>query len=350
VARTVAAAAAVLALAAAPAAESDPGKVGYPSAITALGDSITKAYNTGLRPFRDDASYSWATGTRSSVGSAYLRIRRANPGIDGRRVNAAKDGARMRDLVSQAETAVRQGAEYVTVMLGSNDVCRPSEARMTTVPTFRAQLESGLRVLSAGLPDARIQLVSIPDVYRLWELYRGSFVARTVWETAGICRSLLARARSSSRADVERRAHVRERTIAFNRQLAEVCAAYVHCRFDGNAVFVTRFAKRDISPLDYFHPSRSGQARLAAVVWAKTFDFRDATAPSSVASAVPGGTQTVVTIAAFDETGVAGVEYRLAAGPYLRYVGPVALAPGQTLVYRAVDVNGNVEATHDLIG
>lgn len=343
-------AALAVALGVAGGAGADPAKVGYPGSIAALGDSITQAYNTGLRPFSDDASHSWSTGTRGSISSAYLRILRGNPLVRGRRLTAAKDGARMRDLSTQAAAAVRQRAEFVTVMLGSNDVCRPSEAAMTPVAAFRSQLEAGMQALSRGLPDARLQLVSIPDVNRLWELYRGSFVARTVWERAGVCRSLLTRPRSSARADVERRARVRQRVVALNRQLAEVCAAYLHCRFDGNAVFETRFEKRDVSGRDFFHPSRAGQARLAGVVWGKTFNFADTSAPLSVASTAGGLGGRLVSITAVDDAGPAGVEYRLGGGPYTRYAGPLTLAPGQQLVWRAVDVNGNVEATKTLVG
>jgi hypothetical protein len=42
---------------------------------------------------------------------------------------------------------------------------------------------------------------------------------------------------------------------------------YAHCWFDGNAVFNTAFATSDVSTRDYFHPSPTGQAKLAAVMW-----------------------------------------------------------------------------------
>ena len=143
-------------------------KTSYPGSIVAIGDSITRAYNADRVPLRDAPAYSWATGTRGSVRSLYARILTARAAIRGRRVNAARSGARMRDFADQAQRVVLAPAEYVTVLLGANYVCRPSEQAMTPVAAFRAQLEQGMRVLSSGLPDARIQLVSIPDVYRLW--------------------------------------------------------------------------------------------------------------------------------------------------------------------------------------
>lgn len=338
-----------VALAFAGPAAADPAKVGYPGSIAAIGDSISKAYNADLRPFADGPAYSWSTGTRGSVQSAYLRILRSNPAIGNRRSNVAKDGARMVDLTAQAKAAVAARADYVTVMLGSNDVCRRSEGAMTSVTRFRAQLESGLRALTTGLPDARVQLVSIPDVVRLWSLEKGSFLARTVWRVGGICQSLLARPTSNASADVARRARVSARTAALNDQLAAVCAEYLHCRYDAGAVFSTSFTRGDISSRDFFHPSRAGQARLAETVWGRTFDFRDATPPASLAVPAPAPAGNSVTLSAIDNVGVAGIEYRTSGLAWSRYGAPVDLPSGQVLEYRAVDVNGNIEASHTLI-
>jgi hypothetical protein len=69
-----------------------------------------------------------------------------------------------------------------------------------------------------------------------------------------------------SNTDTQRQA-VRNREIAFNTVLAEECGRYANCKFDGNAVFNYRFTKSQVSKLDYFHPSLSGQAALAAVTW-----------------------------------------------------------------------------------
>ena len=74
-------------------------------------------------------------------------------------------------------------------------------------------------------------------------------------------------------------------------------------------------------------------------------------APASTATTAPdpkGGTD--VALAATDNAGVAGIEYALGAGSYQRYTGTIVVPAGMTLTYRAVDVNGNSEATHTLTG
>jgi lysophospholipase L1-like esterase len=322
---------------------------GYPNSMASTGNSITRAYNTGPIAFLDWPSNSWSTGSSGTVNSHYRRILAANPAISGRNYNDAVTGADMGDLNGQVTQAVAQGVDYVTILMGANDVCASSEAAMTPVATYRAQFQTAMQTLTSGLPDARVFVVSIPDVYRLWEIYRTSFTARFVWTIAGICQSMLANPGSTAPADVARRARVRQRNVDYNTQLVEVCALYVHCRFDGNTAFNTDFVRSDVSSRDYFHPSVAGQTKLAAVSWSATFDFTDNVAPTSVATSTPvaGGTSVVL---ASGDPDLRGIEYRLGAGPYVRYTGPVTVATGVTLTYRAVDVNGNNEAVHTLTG
>jgi lysophospholipase L1-like esterase len=334
------------ALVAAGSAAADPAIVGYPDSMASTGDSITRAYNTCSFPFVDCPSNSWSTGSNAAVNSQYRRIIAANTAIGGRGYNDAVTGADMADLDGQVRNAVAQGAQYVTILMGANDVCGSSEAAMTPVETFRARFAQALATVSTGLPNARISVSSIPDVYNLWAIYKDSFSARFVWSFAGICQSMLANAGSNSQADVDRRNRVRARNVAYNVQLADVCSLYIHCRFDGNAVFSTTFLRSDVTTRDYFHPSASGQAKLAGVSWGATFDFTDQVVPSS--SAVVS--DSTATITASDNVGVRGVEYRLAAGGWTRYTGPVLLAPGTTLTWRAIDVNGNTEATQTTTG
>ena len=179
----------------------------------------------------------------------------------------------MADLNGQVQGAVARGAQYVTILMGANDVCASSEAGMTSVADFRARFELAMATLAAGVPNARVFVSSIPDIHQLFTLYRCDLGANAVWAIAGICQSMLASPISNSTADVQPRTRVRQRNIDYNTQLAQVCALYVRCRFDGNAVFNTAFVRSDVTTRDYFHPSVSGQAKLAAVTWAALGTF-----------------------------------------------------------------------------
>jgi hypothetical protein len=335
---------------AAPAAIAEPAVTGYPSSIASTGDSITRAFNTCSFPFVDCPANSWSTGTNSTVNSHYRRILAANPAMSGHNFNDAKTGGKMVDLQGQVQSAVSQHAEYVTILMGANDVCTSSEATMTPVDTLRSQLQSALTTIAIALPDARVYVVSIPDVYHLWQILHTNLSAVLTWTFGGICQSLLAHPMSTSSADSARRLRVRQRSIDDNAAIAGACARFVHCRYDGGAAFALQFATSDVSTRDYFHPSVSGQAKAASVTWAAGFDFTDAVAPISTAATAPdpaGGTD--VTLSATDNVAVSGIQYRIgAATAWTRYTAPVRVPSGTAITFRAVDVNGNSEATHTL--
>jgi lysophospholipase L1-like esterase len=230
--------------------------------------------------------------------------------------NDAKSGAKMVDLPGQVATAVGQRPDYITILMGANDVCTSSEATMTDVATCRSQLDSALNTISANLPNARIFVASIPDVYQLWALFKDDFFARFIWSVGGVCQSMLVNPTSTQAVDVQRREQVRQRNIDFNTQLAQVCATYATCLWDGNAVFNTTFTKSDVAG-DYFHPSVAGQAKLAAGTWAVGYTFAAAPPPpptpmwvSGLSATTTGGRtwSATATVAVRDASGpVAGV-------------------------------------------
>jgi lysophospholipase L1-like esterase len=244
-----------------------------PNVMASLGDSITRGFNA-CGWYADCTSRSFSTGDYSTVNSHYLRIRAVNPSINGRNYNDGKTGAKSADMYGQAGSAVSQGVGYVTMLIGANDACTSSESTMTSVGTYRANIDAALNRIRAGLPNARVLVVSIPDIYRLWSVGKDSGSARSAWSLFGICQSMLANPTSTNQADVDRRARVRQRVVDFNGQLAQACAAYgVNCRFDGNAVFGYPFSLSQLSTWDYFHPNTGGQQVLASVSYAAGFGW-----------------------------------------------------------------------------
>jgi lysophospholipase L1-like esterase len=239
----------------------------FPRVMAATGDSITRAFNTGFWPFTDNPAASWSTGTDSRVNSHYLRLRAASPTGKLTAYNDARSGARMNDLNGQMTKAVSQGADYVTVLMGANDVCTSSEGSMTSEQSFRTQFTTAMNTVTTGRPHAKVFVVSIPDVHHLWELLHTNFLARLTWDTFDICQSMLANPDSFAQADIDRRARVKQRNVAFNNVLADVCSHYSQCRFDNFTAFTTQFTTSDVSTRDYFHPSIAGEAKLAAVSW-----------------------------------------------------------------------------------
>lgn len=244
-----------------------------PASMASMGDSITRGFNAcGF--YVDCPSRSFSTGSNSSVNSHYLRILARNPAIYGRNYNQAASGAKASAMPGQATAVVGRGVQYVTILIGANDVCTSSESTMTPVSTFRGYIDTTLGRLKAGLPNAKVAVISIPDIKRLWEVGRTSWSARTAWSAFGICRSMLANPTSTAAADAQRRDRVRQRVVDFNAQLAAACVAYgPRCDFDDNAVFGYRFTLGQLSTWDYFHPNTGGQAVLANISYANTFNW-----------------------------------------------------------------------------
>ncbi|WP_457971523.1 GDSL-type esterase/lipase family protein [Arthrobacter sp. D1-17] len=232
------------------------------ASMAALGDSITRALAVCCSD-GDNARHSWSTGDRTGDGvtSHYERLRGLDAAITGRNHNNALSGSRAVHLPGQAETAIQQNVEYVTILTGANDLCASSAATMTSEADFAAHINTALATLRRGLPRARIFVASIPDLYQLWKVLEGNAEAREAW-ARGTCPSMLSGGNTE-----EQRQLVVTRELAFNRILAQACSRYKNCRWDNNALYDFNFSASDVSTLDYFHPSLEGQARLAELTW-----------------------------------------------------------------------------------
>jgi lysophospholipase L1-like esterase len=286
-----------LGLLASPASATKPPKV-----MAALGDSITRAFNSDgpgcpTGPFLDCAENSWSTGTNPAVDSQYQRLEASNPGRHLVAYNDAVSGARAVHLLSQAEAAAAQHADYVTIEIGANDACGS-----TSTATFRGQIEAALQALVGGDSKVYIQMLSIPDINQLHALFTNPPDPNALlrWEVLSVCQALLANPLSTAPADVARREAFRAHVMELNQALGDVCAQFKRCLFDDNAVFNTSFTTADVatvtdteglnifpfnaipvigpgyanSTADYFHPSLQGQRELARGSWEATFrDF-----------------------------------------------------------------------------
>jgi lysophospholipase L1-like esterase len=157
-----------------------------------------------------------------------------------------------------------------------------------------------MQVLVAGNKQIYIQLMSIPDINNLRTIFTEPPDPNALlrWELFHVCQGLLANPLSTEPADEARREAFREQVMAYNAALAEVCAEFKRCLWDNEAVFNSEFTPADVanvtntggldippfnlvpvigpgnpnSTADYFHPSVSGQAKLAEAAWSTTFN------------------------------------------------------------------------------
>ncbi|WP_182873456.1 MULTISPECIES: GDSL-type esterase/lipase family protein [unclassified Microbispora] len=243
-----------------------------PTVMAALGDSISAGFNA-CGWYVACRSRSWSSGDNAGVHSHYLRLLASDHAIKGHNLNFAVPGSTSAALPGQARHAVREKADYVTVLIGAQDACVGSEKEMTPVPVFRQHIDEAFAVLRPT--GARVFVASIPDIERLWRIGKGNGWARAFWAVGHICQAMLANPRSTAKKDQARRDRVRERVMDYNEQLREACALYgPACRYDGGAVFSYPFTLKEVSGWDYFHPNADGQRALAKVTYDAGF-FRN---------------------------------------------------------------------------
>lgn len=231
-----------------------------PASIAAVGDSITRGFDA-CSVLADCPEVSWATGNDPAVRSLATRLL-GEAQAPSRSWNHAVTGSRMADLPGQLAEAAAHKPDLVTVMVGSNDACRPTVSSMTSAADFRSGFEQALAGLRAASPSSQVYVSSVPDLQRLWEQGRDLPMVRQIWKL-GICQSMLADPLSAASGATARREQVRARVVEYNEVLREVCAKDPLCRYDGGAVFQYPFDAQQLSRWDWFHPGRDGQARLA---------------------------------------------------------------------------------------
>jgi lysophospholipase L1-like esterase len=239
-----------------------------PAITAAIGDSMSRgAAADGTRNLQPENS--WTTGTGNKVNSHYKRLTAAS----GKTItpkNFAVSGSHSVDLKAQAVKASAAKANYVTVVSGANDICGASSvSALPTVSTYKTNVRNALTALNAGTVKPKILVGSVPSLLSLYNAGKSQPAALAVWSAYDMCGVMLGNATDTSVEANDRRATVEEHVQDFNKALNEVCAEYSNCYFDDNAIYNINFTYADLSSLDHFHPSISGQNKVAAATWEK---------------------------------------------------------------------------------
>lgn len=229
-----------------------------PVVMGALGDSITRGFSSG--GVLDTPRNSWSTGNGWQVNSHKVRLQK----VLRREVvasNAAKSGAVASDLNRQVSRLLTRKPDYVTLLIGANDICDWQDSYQDARNQFYSDVLGALGRLVAANPDIKIVLSPIPDMYNLWQTGVANGCQRK-WDVVRFCRALLARGRS----DLDRQ-HFVEKWVSANDALAAAAD-----QFPDNVKFISetqnlQFELSDISKLDCFHPSVKGQNLLSEETW-----------------------------------------------------------------------------------
>lgn len=265
-----------------------------------FGSSLTLFFNilfaAGGRLFSKDKFYgieapslSWATGLddQNRVISHARRLRYLNPRL--KIYNAAVSGAES-DLVDSSEvyklnkwsrkTFKKEYPDYVTLLIGPNDVCAKMSERMTSDSDFYNRVNDAIRKIVDGNPNSKVLISAIPNIAALRDIAKdapafnnpGMNTCLKVWKKIAFCENV--------QLNDDRREEF-EKVEAFNKILKDI-AFEQNQRVGGDRVRLSesiyryRFTPDDLA-LDCFHPNYMAQNLLADLTfeeswWAKQFD------------------------------------------------------------------------------
>jgi lysophospholipase L1-like esterase len=264
--------------------------------LASIGDSYAKAYDPSmLGPrFRDHPQYSFVVGWAKDDGVFSLRERFEALGATNLQiVDAAETGKKMdraddqaRKVVAAAKALPPGSTVYVTFELGANDLCSQPEDPVTSPATFERNLRAGTKVLVDGLPaGSRILMLSVPDFAHFHAITQEDPVARAHFlEPSNVnrCPPFLG---ANSAISLSRATQILGQ---YNASLFEVCdeieaGGKIHCTRGGDGKTEWDWTIEDLSPRDYFHPSLSGQAKMAQAAWVNG-DWSQIPLPSDAAA------------------------------------------------------------------
>ena len=252
-----------------------------PALLAAIGDSYSQGYSVSPAYLRDHIGFSWVIGSAPNDGvfSLYERFKAigGSPVI----VDAAKSGKEMKDAPRQANLVVAAAKKlkdgqtaYVTFELGTNDLCADPNPK-TDPASFERDLAAAIAILRAGLPaGSRILMLSVPDFPHFHDITQANSAALAnlaLPENSNRCPPYLGDNGPFSPAQADD--YLSRYDAALEGACRDIAATdspsgKLYCTYNATLLADTDFLIADLSTVDYFHPSLSGQARMAADAWA----------------------------------------------------------------------------------
>jgi lysophospholipase L1-like esterase len=248
-----------------------------PALLGAIGDSYTTAFSVSPQLLYDHRQYSWAVGTAKNDGVLSLLERFRALGDSPVVADAATMGRRMTDaprqvgiIVAAAKKLAPGKTAYVTFELGTNDLCGDP---MTDPATFQGSLRAALDTLKTGLPaGSRVLMLAIPDFPHFYDMTQAdpkTKAALLLTVNSNRCPPYLGDFGSPS---VDTANYY---LTTYDSMLQAGCAGMntgagmprVSCIYDPGLLSESDFVAKDLSTADYFHPSFTGEAKMAESAW-----------------------------------------------------------------------------------
>ncbi len=245
-------------------------------------DTLRFAFSGGDKFMLSNWSLSWTTGIGSKkVNSHASRLKKLNPNISIS--NFAEPSARIDRVLNiqlprlkkwSLESYKQNYPDYLTLMVGANDICANSLAESTPVKTYAANYKKILIEILSSSPKTRVlvnylpplqDLINSKDAF-LWA-FPGINSCNGFWKIAPLCKSIT-HGDENNALDVATR--VQQMNQAITKTVNELRKTYGDRVRIGEKVAQRRIHKNDLS-IDCFHPNAHAQNDIAELSWASTW-------------------------------------------------------------------------------
>lgn len=237
------------------------GRTEKPLVMAAVGDSISVAFDAWLPLANRPLSWSAGSDSFRRVKSHYHHLMSTHSAVTAH--NLAVAGAPSSSVLEQMDVLRARLAgtklDYLTVMVGANDVCSWPADYAPYLERYRKNIRETVNTARELNADVKVLLVPVPNMMRLYELGQAKGCGWK-WQIYPMCNPLF-RAKSP-----EERAAFAARTDALNAAMADVAAENADIARFADVKNVA-FDSQDISWIDCFHPSTTGQQRLSDITW-----------------------------------------------------------------------------------
>ncbi|NCN40648.1 hypothetical protein GW916_05300 [bacterium] len=157
--------------------------------------------------------------------------------------------------------------DYVTLMIGPNDICQDRTQDMVPVRDYHANISQVVDEVLSQSPRSKILLGSVPNIESLRNVAKDKYLhvgltCEKMWKTIKLCHTL------TTEESPNERAKIAQRVIDYNDALQDIADSRSQSYGDrvrlSRAAYGVDFTADDLS-VDCFHPNVIGQEKLADV-------------------------------------------------------------------------------------
>lgn len=230
---------------------------------------------------KKDLSWSAGYGASGLVLSHARRLAALDSSRTLKTFNVAHSGDTVQDILDiqlpklnglSRNKLGQEYPDYVTILIGANDVCDASMAGVTSVQDYYDRLDKVVHDVLSRSPRSKIMLSSLPNIESLRQVALGARLwgwgafekCEDVWNAIKLCPTL------TTISDPAIREQVKQRVDDYNLAARDIVERYTKSMGDriryGDGTFKVQFGKDHLS-MDCFHPNPAGQNILSKVTF-----------------------------------------------------------------------------------